>query len=122
MISEELKIRVFVESESRTIHAADMDTIGHPMCSSTNTSDWGNALGKASRALPQDHSILVDAASRDAERLGLSLEIVDISNYSFFQKRKMKELIPRIEIGEETLTGRPTSDEIVEQLKSSITA
>jgi hypothetical protein len=119
-MKEELKIRVFIESESLTINAADMDTVGHPYCTNTNTSDWGNALGKADRALPQEHRILMDAASRAAEKLGLNLEIVDISNYSFFQRRKMKGLIPRIEIGDEIITGLPTSDEIVDQLKSSI--
>jgi hypothetical protein len=121
-MNEEVKIRVFIETESITISAADMDTVGHPYCTNTNTSDWGNALGNAGRSLSQDQSILMDAASRAAEKLGLNLEIVDISNYSFFQRRKMKGLIPRIEIGDKILTGRPTSDEIVEQLKSLIVA
>ena len=113
-MNEDVKIRVFIESESRTIQAADMDTVGHPECTQTNSSDWGNgALGKGGRAIPQEHLILLDAASRAAEKLGLNLEVVDISVFSFFQKRKLKGSIPRIEIGEKILTGLPTSDEIV---------
>ncbi|OLS29564.1 MAG: hypothetical protein ThorAB25_15880 [Candidatus Thorarchaeota archaeon AB_25] len=113
-MNEDVKVRVFIESESRTIQAADMDTVGHPECTQTNSSDWGNgALGKGGRAIPQEHLILLDAASRAAEKLGLNLEVVDISVFSFFQKRKLKGSIPRIEIGEKILTGLPTSDEIV---------
>jgi hypothetical protein len=122
-MNEDVKVRVFIESESRTIQAADMDTVGHPLCTNTNSSDWVNsALGEGGRAIPQEHLILLDVASRAAEKLGLNLEIIDISKYSFFQKRKLKGRIPRIEIGEITLTGLPTSDEIVERVRPTITA
>ena len=118
----EMKVRVFIESKSATIQAADMETVGHPECTRTNTSDWGNgALGKGGRVIPQEHLILLDAASRAAKKLDLDLEIVDKSDFSYFQKRKMKGVVPRIEIGEETFTGLPTSDEIVRHLRSSST-
>ena len=114
-----MKIRVFIESKSTTIQAADMDTVGHPECTQTNTSDWGSgALGESGRFIPQEHSILLDAATRAAEKLGLPLEVVDVSGYSYFQKRKLKKVIPSIEIGEETFTGFPTSDEIVSHMQS----
>lgn len=116
-----VKVLVFIKSESRTIQAADMDTIGHPECTNTNATDWANgALGMGGRAIPQEQSILLDAASRAAKKLGLDLEIVDISKFGFLQKRKLKGQIPRIEIGEITLTGLPTSDEIVEQVRPVI--
>ena len=107
-------IRVFIESKSQTLQAADMDTIGHPICTSTNSSNWGNAIGTAGRAVPKDHRILLDAASRAAEKLECDVEVIDVSIFGFFQKRKLKGIIPRIEIGERILTGLPTSDEIVQ--------
>jgi len=106
-------LRVFIKSESRTLQSADMDTIGHPMCTGTNTSDWGNAAGKSDRIIPEDHRILLDAASRAAKKLACNLEVIDVSSYGFLQKLRSKEIIPRIEIGERILTGLPTSDEIV---------
>jgi len=110
-----LNIVIYIESTSQTLQAADMDTVGHPFCTGTNASDWGsNTLGKEGRIVPQDHLILLDAASRAAEKLGINLEIIDYSEYSFFQKRKLKKLIPSIEIGEKVISGLPTSDEIVE--------
>jgi hypothetical protein len=90
-----------------------MDTIGHPMCTGTNTSDWGNAAGKAGRIVPEEHRILLDAASRAATKLACGIEVIDVSEYGFLQRRKLKGVIPRIEIGETILTGLPTSDEIV---------
>ena len=106
-------IKVFIESKTQTLHAADMDTIGHPICTGTNSSNWGNATGKAGRAIPEEHRILLDAASRAAEKLECDIEVIDVSSYGFFQRRKLKGAIPRIEIGERILTGLPTSDEIV---------
>ena len=115
----DVKIRVFIESKSATLQAADMDTVGHPECTQTNASDWSSgALGKSGRFVPQEHSILLDAASRAADKLGLPLEVVDVSGYSYFQKRKLKKVIPCIEIGNETFTGLPTSDEIVSHMQS----
>jgi hypothetical protein len=120
-VDEGTKVRIFIESKSETIQSADMDTVGHPVCSGTNTSDWGNGTtGKAATMMPQEHRILLDAASRAAEKLGLELDIVDISDFGFFQRRKMKKVIPSIEIGELILTGLPTSDEIVHRVQSSI--
>ncbi|MFW9793976.1 MAG: hypothetical protein ACFFEE_06735 [Candidatus Thorarchaeota archaeon] len=113
-----LKVRVFIESNAATIQAADMDTVGHPECTGTNTTDWvKGSLGKGGRVIPQEHSVMLDAASRAAAKLGLDLEIVDKSEYSYFQKRKMKEPIPRVEIGHEVFTGLPTSDEIVDAVQ-----
>jgi len=109
----ELTITVFVESESATIQAADMDTVGHPNCTRTNATQWGNSVGKGDTIIPQGHLILLDAATRAAEKLGCQIEVIDISDYSFWQKRKLKGVIPRIEIGDKIITGLPTSDEIV---------
>jgi len=109
----ELKIRVFIESNSVTIQTADMDTVGHPYCSGTNATDWGNSLGKAGNMIPHEHLILLDAASRAADKLGCQIQVIDVSNYSFWEKRKLKGVIPRIEVGDQILTGLPTSDEIV---------
>ena len=106
-------IRVFIESQSQTLQSADMDTIGHPYCTGTNTSDWGNAAGKAGKTIPEEHRILLDAASRAAEKLTCNLEVIDVSDYGLIQKIRSKGVIPRIEIGERILTGLPTSDEIV---------
>ncbi|MHA1943028.1 MAG: hypothetical protein ACW96M_01400 [Candidatus Thorarchaeota archaeon] len=115
-----MKVKVFIESNSVTIQGADMETVGHPECTQTNTSDWANgALGKSGRVVPHEHLILLDAASRAAKKLGLDLEIVDKSDFSYFQKRKMKGAIPRIEVGEVTFTGIPTSDEIVGHMQLS---
>jgi len=108
-----LVLRIFIESKSQTMQAADMDTIGHPMCTGTNTSDWGKAAGKAGRMIPEEHRILLDAASRAAEKLACGIEVIDVSKYGFIQKMRSKSIIPRIEIGERILTGLPTSDEIV---------
>ena len=108
-----LRLTVFIKSESQTFQAADMDTIGHPICTGTNTSDWGNAVVKAGRMIPEEHRILLDAASRAATRLACDIEVIDVSEYGFLQKRRLKGDIPRIEIGERILTGLPTSDEIV---------
>jgi hypothetical protein len=114
----DLMIRIYIESSSQTLQAADMDTVGHPVCTGTNTSDWGGgALGKCGRMVPQDHLILLDAASRAAEKLSINLEIVDISEFSFFQRRKLKKVIPSIEVGEKVITGLPTSDEIVDAVR-----
>ncbi|MFW9927214.1 MAG: hypothetical protein ACFFDM_10665 [Candidatus Thorarchaeota archaeon] len=110
-------LRVFIESKSQTLVAADMDTVGHPICTGTNTSDWGNATGKASRVIPEEHRILLDAASRAAEKLGCKIEVIDIASLGFMERRKVKGVIPRIEIGEQTIIGLPMSDEIVEITK-----
>ncbi|MHA1948918.1 MAG: hypothetical protein ACXAAO_01505 [Candidatus Thorarchaeota archaeon] len=110
----EFTIRVYIESKSATIQAADMDTVGHPNCTRTNATDWGGSLGKAGSVIPPEHLILLDAASRAGEKLGCQAEVIDVSNYSFWQKRKSKGVVPRIEIGNKILTGLPTSDEIVE--------
>ena len=107
-------LRVFIESKSQTLQAADMDTVGHPICSGTNSTDWSNATGKAGRMVPEEHRILLDAATRAAEKLACAIEVIDVSNYGFFQKMRSKGIIPRIEIGEWILTGLPTSDEIVQ--------
>ena len=113
-------IRIYIESRSQTLQAADMDTVGHPVCTGTNTSDWGGgALGKGGKMVPQEHLILLDAASRAAEKLSVNLEIVDISELSYFQRRKLNKVMPRIEIGEKIITGLPTSDEIVSLVQSS---
>jgi len=112
-------IRVFIESKSTTIQAADMDTIGHPYCTGTNTTDWATSAGKAGNVIPQEHLILVDAASRAAQKIGCQVEVIDMSNYSFWQKRKSKGVIPRIEIEGQILTGLPTSDEIVAFVEQS---
>ena len=109
----ELVIRVIIESKSTTIQAADMDTIGHPYCTGTNTTDWASSAGKAGNVIPQEHLILVDAASRAAIKLGCQIEVIDISDYKFWQKRRLKGVIPRIEIEDQFLSGLPTSDEIV---------
>jgi len=109
----EFTIRVFIESKSTTIQAADMDTVGHPICTRSNATDWGNSVGEAGNVTPQDHLILLDAASRAAKKLGCPVEVLDLSDYSFWQKRRLKGVIPRIEIGDEILTGLPTSDEII---------
>ena len=116
-----MKIKIYIESSSHTFAAADMDTVGHPLCTGTNASSWGaDTLGKEGRILPQEHLILLDAVSRAAEKLGVNLEVVDISEFSFFQKRKLKKVIPSIEIGERVITGLPTSDEIVEVVRPII--
>ena len=107
------KLRVFIESKSQTLQAADMDTVGHPVCTGTNSTSWGDATGKAGRMVPEEHRILLDAASRASERLNCEMEVIDISEYGFIQRRKLKGVIPRIEIGEMILTGLPTSDDIV---------
>jgi hypothetical protein len=59
--------------------------------------------------------ILIDAASRATEQTELNLEIVDVGKWGFLKRllsNKSNE-IPRIEFNGETLTGIPTSDEIV---------
>ena len=113
----DLIIRIYIESISQTLQAADMDTVGHPFCTNTNASDWGcDTLGKEGLIIPHDHLILLDAASRAAGKLGMEIEVVDISKFGFFQKRKLKKTIPSIEIGERIITGLPTSDEIVEKV------
>ena len=109
----ESTIRIFIKSQSQTIQAADMDTLGHPVCTGSNPTNWGNATGKAGRMIPEEHRILLDAVSRASERLDCEVEVIDISEYGFFQRRKLKGIIPRVEIGDRILTGLPTSDEIV---------
>ncbi len=114
-MSGELKLTIYIESNSQTLQSADMDTIGHPICTGTNASDWGSeSLGKEGSFIPQDHRILLDAAGRAAEKLGITLGIIDIAKYGYFQKRKLKKVIPSIEMGEKVITGLPTSDEIVD--------
>ncbi len=108
-----LVLRVFIKSQSRTLQSADMDTIGHPICTGTNSSDWGNAAGKSDRVIPEEHRILLDAASRAAKKLVCNLEVIDVSSFGFIQRMRTKGSIPRIEIGDRILTGLPTSDEIV---------
>ncbi|MFW9965125.1 MAG: hypothetical protein ACFFCX_16255 [Candidatus Sifarchaeia archaeon] len=116
-MDDKVIVRVFIESRAETFQAADMDTVGHPICTGTNTSNWTNgSLGKGGRVIPQEHLILLDAASRAANRLGFNLEIVDIADFGFLQKRRMKQHIPRVEIGSVILTGLPTSDDIVNRV------
>lgn len=109
----EFIIRVFIESKSETVQAADMDTVGHPECTGTNATHWGNSAGKVGHLIPQEHLILLDAASRAATKMECDLEVIDVPNYGFIQKIRSKGSIPRIEIGERILTELPTSDEIV---------
>ena len=59
-LKDDVKVRVFIESKSETLQAADMDTVGHPMCTGTNASDWGAiTLGMSGKLVPQDHLILL---------------------------------------------------------------
>ncbi|MFW9768411.1 MAG: hypothetical protein ACFFF9_07925 [Candidatus Thorarchaeota archaeon] len=113
----ELVLRVFIESKSATIQAADMDTVGHPNCTRTNATDWWNSVGKGGNMIPHEHLILLDAASRAAEKLDCQIEVIDIATFSFLKRRKVRGVVPRIEIGNQTITGLPTSDEIVEFTK-----
>ncbi|MHA2026309.1 MAG: hypothetical protein ACW98U_10460 [Candidatus Thorarchaeota archaeon] len=113
----EILLRVFIESKSATIQAADMDTVGHPNCTRTNATDWWNSVGKGGNMFPQEHLILLDAASRAAEKLGCNFEVIDLATFGFLKRRKVKGDIPRIEIGGQTITGLPTSDEIVEFIR-----
>jgi len=110
----EFTLRVFIESKSTTIQAADMDTVGHPNCTRTNSTDWRNSVGKGGAMIPQEQLILLDAASRAAEKLGCKIEVIDLSSLGFMERRRVKGVIPRIEIGKQTITGLPMSDEIVE--------
>lgn len=64
--------------------------------------------------IPQEQLILLDAASRAAEKLGCKIEVIDLSSLGFMERRRVKGVIPRIEIGKQTITGLPMSDEIVE--------
>ncbi len=105
------KLRVFIKSESKTIQAADMDTIGHPLCTQT----WSptDKLGKGEIMLSQEQQILLDAVYRAAAKTRLEVEIIDISKYGLIKRLTTKEKIPRIEFREYTLEGIPCSDEIV---------
>jgi hypothetical protein len=109
-----LAIRIFVESKSQTLQGADMDTIGHPQCTQTNATNWGSGpLGASASGLSHEEQILLDAASRAAEKLGFPIDVVDVAEYGVLKKLRSRGKIPRIEIGEIILTGLPTSDEII---------
>jgi hypothetical protein len=110
----EFTLRVFIESKSATIQAADMETVGHPNCTRTNSTHWWNSVGKGGNMIPPQQLILLDAASRAAEKLGCDIEVIDLATFGFLKRRKVKGVIPRIEIGNQVITGLPTSDEIVE--------
>ncbi|MGY5876558.1 MAG: hypothetical protein RTU30_12490 [Candidatus Thorarchaeota archaeon] len=105
-------LRVYIKSESKTVQAADMETISHPQC--TGTRSPVDSLGKSGFMITQDQQILLDAVTRAADRIDAIIEIVDVSQFGLRKRLSFKGDIPRIEIGSETLTGIPTSDEIVE--------
>ncbi|UCE10883.1 MAG: hypothetical protein JSW61_02850 [Candidatus Thorarchaeota archaeon] len=118
-----ITIRVYVESSSKTIHAADMDTIGHPMC--TQTRSPVDKLGVGRDYFPQDQIVLLDAVTRAAQKMEFTVEVVDVSKYSFFRRYRSKGNVPRIEIAFETgqsdivLDSIPTSDELVKLIQDS---
>ncbi len=118
-IKEVVILRVYIKSESKTIQAADMDTIGHPLC--TQTRSPADKLGMSGYLLPHDQQILLDASIRAAKSLDIPLEIIDASDYGLLKRFKSKEVIPRIEIGDLVIVGLPTSEEIVAAAKQSMT-
>lgn len=41
---------------------------------------------------------------------------MDIADFGFLQKRRIKQYIPRVELGSVILTGLPTSDDIANRV------
>ncbi len=114
-------LKVYIRTKSETIQAADMDTIGHPIC--TNTRSPVDKLGKGGVILTQDQQILLDAVTRAAEKLGFAVDVIDISGYGLFKKLRLKEVVPRIEFNGHILEGLPDSQEIIQfvgKISSSI--
>jgi hypothetical protein len=109
-------IRVFVKSNKVTLSSADMESIGHQCARPTQTGAY-DRTGKSGRSYPQEHRLMIDAAYRAAEKMGIELEIIDVGDWGFRRRRKenISEMkIPWIEFKGKTLTGTPLSDEIVE--------
>ena len=109
-------LKVYIRTKSETIQAADMETIGHPMC--TNTRSPVDKLGKGGVILTQDQQILLDAVTRAGEKLELKVEIINISEYGFFKRLRLKEVVPRIEFRGQILEGVPDSQEIIQFVRS----
>ncbi|MHA2205510.1 MAG: hypothetical protein ACXABC_06600 [Candidatus Thorarchaeota archaeon] len=110
-------LRVYIESSSMTIQAADMETISHPQC--TNTRSPVDKLGAGDRYIPEDQRLLLDAVGRVAEKLNFELEVIDVSQYPFLKRLRSKGIIPRLEVGNLVLEGIPTSDEIIQSISES---
>jgi hypothetical protein len=109
-------LKVYIRTKSETIQAADMETIGHPMC--TNTRSPVDKLGKGGVMLTQDQQILLDAVTRASEKLDLKVEVIDISEYSLFKRLRLKEIVPRIEYCGQTLEGLPDSQAVIQFVRS----
>lgn len=105
-------LKVYIRTQSETIQAADMDTIGHPLC--TNTRSPVDKLGKGGIILTHDQQILIDAAIRAANNLGFEVKVIDISGYGLFKRLRLKEVVPRIEFCGHVLEGLPDSQEIIQ--------
>lgn len=107
------RIRVFFSS--KTVGGFKGRQGMEPVCHSCD-----KQLGKTNElteVVPPEAMTLAFSAELAAKELGISIELIDVSRLSLFQRMNERlngKPVPRISIGEKDITGSPTKDEIIE--------
>jgi hypothetical protein len=103
---------VFIKTKKVTTSSVDLDSVGHE-CAKPRQTGAMDRMGSEELFLSQKQAILLDAVSRACKSMDCDYKIVDVAKYSFRQRMREKGTIPRLEYRNKTLTGLPTSTEIV---------
>ena len=115
------RIRVVFSTQSTGGFQARMGL--EPVCPSCEKRLGISRNPQTTLVIPQEISSLIFSARLAAEELDVELELLDISSLSIVQR--LKELangkpVPRVEIGDEFLTGFPTKQDIIKMYQTLI--
>ena len=107
-----IKLVLLVKSEKVSTSSADIESLGHA-CASPMRTGAHDRMGSELGFLSNDQLLLLDSTTRACEKMNWDLELIDVAKYSVLKKLRMKETVPRLENNGKTMTGTPTSDEII---------
>ncbi|MHA1908059.1 MAG: hypothetical protein ACW98Y_12240 [Candidatus Thorarchaeota archaeon] len=108
-----MKLILFIKSEKISTSSADIESLGH-RCANPMRTGAHDRMGSEIGFLSNDQLLLLDAATRACEKRYWDLELVDVSKYSLMKRIGLKETVPRLECNGKSMTGTPTSDEIIQ--------
>jgi hypothetical protein len=118
-VSSKSVLRVYVKRQNVTIIPSNLNwgeySCAQPLRPSPDKS------GKARMVFPTDQQIVIDAATRAGDQMGVPLEIIDLRDLGVFKRMRLKysKSIPWIEFMGKVLEGSPTTKEIVEFISNT---
>ena len=115
-MTDQTHIVVVVETKKRVTGSADWK--GLHICDYMNTGQpaFSDMSGLDNRLLSQDETILLFAVSQAAKELGCHIEIRDLAQLGYMQRRQQRRefaQIPCLLVGNRILSGLPTKAQIV---------